>query len=166
MMRTPSLYPRQTGYVLSTEYLLFATILVIGLLVGWVTLRDSFNAELMDTSNAIESSITYYYFNDPDRGTGPGFTEDTLEFVLPSDDESTSFLIGGDPPVITPSTGTSASGTITTGLQGSEAGGFGATPSATGSVEPPAGSESGDPAAGTSATGTVEPEPGSETGGG
>lgn len=69
--------------MLNAEFMLFVTVLVMGLLVGWVSLRDSLNAELMDTANAIESSITFFYFNDPDRGLGPAFVEDSLEFFQP-----------------------------------------------------------------------------------
>jgi hypothetical protein len=43
-------------------------------------LRDSFTAELVDTANAVESSITLYYFQDPDRGAGPAFTPQTFSF--------------------------------------------------------------------------------------
>ena len=66
--------------MLNAEFMLFVTVLVMGLLVGWVSLRDALNAELMDTANAVESSITFYYFNDPDRGLGPAFVADSLEF--------------------------------------------------------------------------------------
>lgn len=150
MTRTTSLAIRQRGYLLSTEFLLFVTILVMGLLVGWVVLRDSVNAELMDTANAIESSITYYYFNDPDRGNGPDFVNETLQFLAPSDDESTQFNISGDPPVIEPqdgdgvSLGTSATGTITQ-FPGSESDEEPqAPPAPQGSVNELEGSESGD----------------------
>jgi len=66
--------------MLNAEFMLFVIVLVLGLLVGWVSLRDSLNAELIDSANAIESSIQFYYFNDPDRGLGPAFVEDSLEF--------------------------------------------------------------------------------------
>ena len=69
--------------MLRAEYMLFVLILVLGLVVGWVSLRDSFNAELLDSANAIEGAITFYYFNDPDRGLGPAFVEDSLEFCQP-----------------------------------------------------------------------------------
>lgn len=81
MMKTHSQKTRQSGFVLNTEYMLFIAILVFGLVVGWVSIRDSFNAELIDTANAIESSITFYYFNDPNRGvTPPAFVADELNF--------------------------------------------------------------------------------------
>ena len=81
MMKTHSQKNRQSGFVLNTEYMLFIIVLVFGLVVGWVSIRDSFNAELIDTANAIESSITFYYFNDPNRGVEPpAFVADKLRF--------------------------------------------------------------------------------------
>ena len=61
---------KQKGFVLSLEMLLFASLLVAGTITGWVTIRDSVNAELIDTANALESSISFPYFSDPERGTG------------------------------------------------------------------------------------------------
>lgn len=97
---------RQRGFVLNLEYMLFIAILVMGLLVGWVTLRDSLNAELIDTANAIEGSITFYYFNDPDRGLGPAFVDLTTEFCEPGAEEglgldagNTCGATGNTPPV-------------------------------------------------------------------
>jgi hypothetical protein len=81
MMKIHSQKNRQSGFVLNTEYMLFIIVLVFGLVVGWVSIRDSFNAELIDTANAIESSITFYYFNDPNRGVvPPDFVADELRF--------------------------------------------------------------------------------------
>ena len=93
-MRTSSQQNRQRGFILTSEYILFATILVMGLFVGWVTMRDSFNAELIDTANAIESSIKFYYFNDPTRG-GLVFVADSLQFVEAGEDE-TSYILTYD----------------------------------------------------------------------
>lgn len=175
MMRINSLHHRQQGFILNAEFMLFVAVLVLGLVVGWVTLRDSFNAELLDTANAIEKSITFYYFNDPDRGESTsGFSNDTLNFVAPSDNETTRFQIDPDSTVMTPfdgiSTGSlniSSTGSITSGLAGSEAGGFGATASETGSLTGGLqGSEAGGFGAAPSATGTVEATPGSESDGG
>jgi hypothetical protein len=60
---------KQKGFVLSLEMLLFASFLVAGTLTGWVHIRDTVNAELIDTANAIESAISFPYFSDPLRGT-------------------------------------------------------------------------------------------------
>jgi hypothetical protein len=43
----------QKGFIVTIELLLLATILVIGLIVGMVSLRDSVLAELSDLSEAI-----------------------------------------------------------------------------------------------------------------
>jgi hypothetical protein len=43
----------QKGFIVTIELLLLATILVIGLIVGMVSLRDSVLAELSDVSEAI-----------------------------------------------------------------------------------------------------------------
>jgi 3-hydroxyisobutyrate dehydrogenase-like beta-hydroxyacid dehydrogenase len=43
----------QKGFIVTIELLLLATILVIGLIVGMVSLRDSVLAELSDASEAI-----------------------------------------------------------------------------------------------------------------
>lgn len=43
----------QRGFIVTIELLLLATILVIGLIVGMVSLRDSVLAELSDVSEAI-----------------------------------------------------------------------------------------------------------------
>ncbi len=83
----------QRGFILNTEFTLFVTILVLGLLVGWVTLRDSFNAELVDTANAIEGSIKFYYFNDPDRGLGTAPVPQSVEFCEAGGEEG----LGLDP---------------------------------------------------------------------
>lgn len=83
---------RQRGFVLNAEYMLFVIILVLGLVVGWVSIRDSFNAELIDTANAIEGAITFYYFNDPDRGLGPAAVPASLEFCQPGAGEGTASI--------------------------------------------------------------------------
>jgi len=89
---------RQRGFVLSIETLLFATILVAGTIVGWVMIRDSINAELIDTANAIEGAIGFPYFSDPLRGTGPERTFDELQFINPVGEGNapTPVSIGGE----------------------------------------------------------------------
>jgi hypothetical protein len=77
----------QTGFVLSLEILLFASILIAGTITGWVMIRDSVNAELMDTANAIESAISFPFFADPLRGTGPDFSPDSFSFASPKSTE-------------------------------------------------------------------------------
>ena len=77
----------QSGFALSVEFLLFILILVLGTISGWVAIRDSVNAELVDTANAIESSITFYYFSDPNRGTPFVRTDITADYNVPPDGE-------------------------------------------------------------------------------
>lgn len=50
----------EAGFVVSTELVLVATILVIGLIVGQTTLRDNVVTELADTADAI-SAINQSY---------------------------------------------------------------------------------------------------------
>ncbi len=45
----------QSGFIVSIELIFLATILVIGLVVGWVDVRDSVLAELSDISEAVGS---------------------------------------------------------------------------------------------------------------
>jgi hypothetical protein len=71
---------KQKGFVLSLEMLLFASLLVAGTIAGWGTIRDSINAELIDTANAIESAISFPYFSDPLRGT-TSVTLDSFTFT-------------------------------------------------------------------------------------
>lgn len=91
---------RQSGFVLSVESLLFASILIAGTIVGWVMIRDSINAELVDTANAIEGAIGFPYFTDPLRGTGTAAAMadrfDTLEFTDPVGEGNTLIDLGGD----------------------------------------------------------------------
>jgi hypothetical protein len=44
---------KKSGFVVTSELLLITTILVIGLVAGWVTVRNSVNAELEDFAEAI-----------------------------------------------------------------------------------------------------------------
>jgi hypothetical protein len=45
----------EAGFVVSTELVLVATILVVGLIVGQTTLRDNVVTELADTADAISA---------------------------------------------------------------------------------------------------------------
>lgn len=46
---------RQAGFIVSLELIFVATILVIGLLVGWVSIRDAMVFELHDVAEAAGS---------------------------------------------------------------------------------------------------------------
>tara|TARA_R100001377_G_scaffold82177_2_gene62302 strand:- start:6186 stop:6455 length:270 start_codon:yes stop_codon:yes gene_type:complete len=87
MQNIPNGVTQQLGFVVTIELLLFASILVGGTITGWVIIRDSFNAELMDTANAIEGAINFPYFSDPLRRTGPDIVYDSLLFTVPGDED-------------------------------------------------------------------------------
>jgi len=53
MLRRPHSRRKQAGFIVTIELLLLATILVIGLIVGMVNVRDSVLAELSDVSESI-----------------------------------------------------------------------------------------------------------------
>jgi hypothetical protein len=52
----------KSGFIVTAELLLITTILVIGLIVGMVTLRNSMNAELEDVAEAIGDLNQSYNF--------------------------------------------------------------------------------------------------------
>lgn len=56
------LWADDAGFIVSTELMITATLLVIGLLVGQVTLRDAVLSELGDLASAInDTSQSYSY---------------------------------------------------------------------------------------------------------
>lgn len=63
---------KKSGFIVTAELLLITTILVIGLIVGMVTLRNSMNAELEDVAEAIGDLNQSYNFMGllVDNGTG------------------------------------------------------------------------------------------------
>lgn len=73
----------QAGFILSFEAVLFATVMVLGTVVGLVNVRDSFNAELLDTANLIEGAIVMPYFSDPARGAGAAFVAQRFDYSVP-----------------------------------------------------------------------------------
>ena len=54
------LWSDQAGFVISAELVLIATVLVIGLLVGMATLRDSITNELADVAGAFDDVVQSY----------------------------------------------------------------------------------------------------------
>ena len=54
---------QKNGFIVSVELMLIVTILVIGLIVGLVPLRNAVIAELNDVSSAIESIDNSYSFD-------------------------------------------------------------------------------------------------------
>ena len=53
----------EAGFVVSTELVLVATVLVIGMVTGLATLRDGVIQELVDLSNAIGNIEQSYVYN-------------------------------------------------------------------------------------------------------
>jgi len=53
---------KQAGFIVSAELILIATILVIGLIVGMVAVRNATNAELEDVAEAIGALDQSYLF--------------------------------------------------------------------------------------------------------
>jgi len=53
---------KQAGFIVSAELILIATILVIGLIVGMVAVRDATVSELEDVGNAIAALDQSYLF--------------------------------------------------------------------------------------------------------
>ena len=53
---------KKAGFVVTSELLLITTILVIGLIAGWVTVRNSVNAELEDFAESIGDLNQSYAF--------------------------------------------------------------------------------------------------------
>jgi hypothetical protein len=61
---------KQAGFIVSAELVLVATVLVIGLIVGMVAIRDAVTAEMGDVAEAIGSADqSYFYDGITDTGT-------------------------------------------------------------------------------------------------
>ena len=61
---------KQGGFIVSAELVFIVTILVIGLIVGWVAVRDAVVAELGDVAEAIGAvDQSYIYVGIQDVGT-------------------------------------------------------------------------------------------------
>ena len=82
---------KQAGFIVSAELILIATILVIGLIVGMVAVRDATNAELEDVAEAIGAlDQSYFFYGVEDSLTG-AFTEGSQW-----DDNQDGANVGGD----------------------------------------------------------------------
>jgi hypothetical protein len=61
---------KEAGFIVSAELVLIATILVIGLIVGMVAIRDALTAEMGDVAEALGALDQSYYFDGiVDEGT-------------------------------------------------------------------------------------------------
>lgn len=90
---------KQGGFIMTTELVLLVTVMVVGMIVGLVSMRDSVNAEMEDVAEAIGALDQSYSFDgienvqetafidgstftdaqDPNAGDTTGFT-----YTLPS----------------------------------------------------------------------------------
>ena len=61
---------KQEGFIVSAELIFIVTILVIGLIVGWVALRNAVVAELHDTAEAIGAIDQSFSFSGTNGLTG------------------------------------------------------------------------------------------------
>lgn len=99
---------KQGGFVLTSELVLIVTIMVMGMTVGLVTMRDALTAEMEDVAEAIGALDQSYAFNGLVNSQTSASTEgsswgdaqdipagDTGEFsYLAADDEGSSLTAG------------------------------------------------------------------------
>ena len=92
------LWADDAGFVVSTELVLAATLLVIGLTIGQATLRDAVITEIVDLSAAINDiNQSYSYTSVTGHSSsvaGSQFTDDT-DFCDPDTGEGAQGLGGG-----------------------------------------------------------------------
>lgn len=83
------LWNDEAGFIISVELILIATILVIGLLVGLVTIRDSITGELSDVGGAIgdlnQSYVIYGIIGPSAAVSGSGFADNADTNDSPGD---------------------------------------------------------------------------------
>ena len=73
----------EAGFVISTELVIVATILVIGMVVGLATVRDQVTAELADVAGVISEvnqSYTYYGITGHSSATAGSDFVDQLDY--------------------------------------------------------------------------------------
>jgi Flp pilus assembly pilin Flp len=96
------LWQDQSGFIVSIELVLIATILVIGLITGLNTLRNAVTSELSDVAGAVQDMNQSYTYNGvaghSSRVQGSNFTDirdwcDTPEDAFGLADNCISFLI-------------------------------------------------------------------------
>lgn len=91
MKKLHQLWKDEAGFIVSTELVLIATILVIGMVVGLATVRNHVVQELGDVAAAIGSiNQTYQYTGVTGRGT-------SSETKGSKFDDKTDFCDGTDP---------------------------------------------------------------------
>ncbi|MCR9230332.1 MAG: hypothetical protein NXI29_04910 [bacterium] len=78
----------EAGFVVSTELVLIATVLVLGMIVGLTTLRDQVIAELADVANAMSNSNQSYSYSGitgHSSSTSGSLFDDNLDFCDQND---------------------------------------------------------------------------------
>lgn len=65
----------QAGFVMTTELVLILSVMVIGMVVGLVTMRDSLTAEMEDVAEAIGQLDQSYAFDGLVNAEGTAFLE-------------------------------------------------------------------------------------------
>lgn len=78
----------ESGFVISTELMLVATLLVIGMIVGMVTLRDNVVTELADVADAISAMDQSHQTSDI-----TGHSASSAGFIF---DDNADFCDGAD----------------------------------------------------------------------
>ena len=86
---------RQGGFIVSAELALITTILVIGLIVGMVAVRDALVAELHDIAEGIGELDQSFTFNGINNSDGASQTEGTV-FIDEVDDAGVGAGTFGD----------------------------------------------------------------------
>ena len=99
-MKTSKINTKQSkGFVLTAELILLVTILILGSVIGMVSMRDSLNAEMDDVSEAIGALDQGYEFdgivNDQATATIAGSTWDDAIDALAGDGVGFAFTAAG-----------------------------------------------------------------------
>lgn len=91
---------KEAGFIVSAELVLIATILVIGLIVGMVAIRDAVTAEMHDVAEAIGTLDQSYHFNGiqdvPLNSEVSGTTWDDSVDTTAGDQQAITYLDNGD----------------------------------------------------------------------
>ena len=70
------LWNEDSGFVVSAELVLIATIVVLALVVGLSVVRTSITSELVDVANAFGSANQSFHFSAKDGSSGGSFHDD------------------------------------------------------------------------------------------
>lgn len=87
---------KQRGFIVSAELIFIITILVIGLLVGWVSIRNAVVAELHDVAEAVGSVDQSFEFSGTNGLAGVNAQTDGSDFNDDVDGSSGTGIAAGD----------------------------------------------------------------------